>query len=252
MKTAIKKGKVKCLSFLLILLGALVFLDGILVACVSGFHLGILMTFFLGALLMAVGVFFPRLSRIDRIGFFACLILGALLISSLAIYGAKDRVAYDEDVIIVLGAGLRGEEPLPILEKRLDAAHRYALANPDALILVSGGQGENETVAESQAMKDYLVKKGIDASRIIEENASESTMENLANCKVILDGMGFGKGKIALVTSDYHILRATEVAEMVGFCEVATVSSATPVLYALPNWLREWAAMVYYELSGIF
>lgn len=64
--------------------------------------------------------------------------------------------------------------------------------------------------------------------------------------------MGLGEEKIALVTSDYHIPRATEAANTVGFCYVATVSSATPVLYALPNWLREWAAMVYYELFGIF
>ena len=82
------------------------------------------------------------------------------------------------DYTIILGAGLDGAQVSTRLKKRLDEAYN-ALNSIDVPIIVSGGQGPDELVTEAYAMSEYLIEKGIKRERLILEDQSTSTQENL-------------------------------------------------------------------------
>lgn len=81
--------------------------------------------------------------------------------------------------IIVLGAQVRGRKITDSLKRRLDCALAYLTEHPDVHVIVSGGQGKGEEVTEAYAMAQYLENAGIDSGRIVQEDASVNTLENL-------------------------------------------------------------------------
>lgn len=93
--------------------------------------------------------------------------------------------------MIVLGAGLRGERVTDLLARRLDAAYDYHLENPNAVIVVTGGQGPGEDIPEARAMKAYLVEKGVPEKQILEEASSTSTEENFCFAREIWNSTVF-------------------------------------------------------------
>lgn len=83
------------------------------------------------------------------------------------------------DAVIVLGCKVNGNTPSRMLKRRLDSAVIYLNENEDVVCIVSGGKGEDEKISEAQAMKEYLVDKGIDEGRILTEDKSVNTLENI-------------------------------------------------------------------------
>ena len=117
------------------------------------------------------------------------------------------------DYAIILGAGLDGAEVSIRLKKRLDQGYNE-LNNLDVPIIVSGGQGPDELVTEGYAMAEYLINKGIQKKRLILEEKSTSTQENLLfSLKFIPDH----KNNIVVVTSDYHMFRAKMLAKRMNW-----------------------------------
>lgn len=108
------------------------------------------------------------------------------------------------DVIIVLGAGLRGERPSRILRMRLNAAIQAAKQSRKVPILVTGGKGRNEFISEAEAMQRYLLQQGIEPGRIIKEEKACNTYENLKFSHALLQKDKKVEGKILIVTSDFH------------------------------------------------
>ena len=134
---------------------------------------GLLLTALLGAVLLLTGMFYKPLKKRK---WPLCLLCAAyaLLIAFVlfpALYSRNDTVTYDEDVLIVLGAGLDGEAVTPQLENRLEAAYAYHLRNPDAPVVVSGGQRDGEAISEALAMERWLISRGVPADRILREEA---------------------------------------------------------------------------------
>lgn len=123
----------------------------------------------------------------------------------------------DFDYVIVLGAGLRdGMVPTKLLSDRIDKAIKVYHQDPTAPYLVpSGGKGDDEKIPEAEAMKRYMLEKGIPEEKIIAEDASATTRENLANSKQIIEERGGGR-YIAIVTSNYHVYRALRYARRIG------------------------------------
>lgn len=117
------------------------------------------------------------------------------------------------DYIIVLGAQVRGERITKSLAKRLDAAYDYVSQHEDVTIIVSGGQGKGENISEAQAMEGYLIDKGINKNKIIKEDKSTSTRENIKFSK---EKMTIKKPRIAVVTNNFHVYRAMKIAEAEG------------------------------------
>ena len=159
-------------------------------------------------------------------------------------YGKKSNVNYNEDAVIVLGAGIQGKEVSESLRNRLDAAMRYCQKNPKVIIVVSGGQGPQETITEALAMEQYLLEQGMPAEQIIKEQMATSTRENFLYSKEMLDRQLGDAYKVAFISNDYHIYRAKLIAQNVGFDEITYLGSDTPWYLILPSGIRECLAVM--------
>ncbi|MDZ4992472.1 YdcF family protein [Clostridium perfringens] len=157
----------------------------------------------------------------------------------------------DVDYEIILGAGLDGDKPSPILQERLDAGLAYLKLHPNTKVIVSGGQGYNELIPEAEAMKDFLVSKGINPNRIIEEDKSKSTFQNLEFSQKILDERNASKDEVLIVTSDFHLFRAMEIADYLDIKNEG-LPSETPIVLRVQYMIREFPAMIKLLLQETF
>lgn len=155
------------------------------------------------------------------------------------------------DYIIILGAGLNGEELTPLLKSRVDKALQYQEKQEEAIKFVfSGGQGEDEVISEARAMGNYARRMGISEAQIIEEDKSRTTLENMkfSKIKIMNDYSGQGKPLILFSTSNYHVLRGAIYARKAKL--KATGIGAPTSFYFLPSALiREYIALiVFYKI----
>jgi len=166
-----------------------------------------------------------------------------LVLETLMLMAAYAEPKEEADVVIVLGCGIFPDGRLTLsLKNRLDVAYDYLIDHPDVHCIVSGGQGGNEPIPEGQAMQDYLISRGIGAERLFCEAKSTSTEENLTYSLDIIRSKGFGH-YAAIVTSDYHIFRASLLAERLGL-EAFGIPSPTPWRVWLSCQARECMAIV--------
>lgn len=147
------------------------------------------------------------------------------------------------DYVIILGAGLiDGEKCSKLLTDRIDKAievYRKSKLRPK--LIPSGGQGDDEKISEAEAMKRYLLEKGIPEEDIILEDKSTTTYENLTNSKAIIESHG-GGNKIALVSNNYHVYRALRHCRKIGL--KCTGIGGHTALYFWPSALiREYIAI---------
>lgn len=110
--------------------------------------------------------------------------------------------------VIVLGAGVNGRSPSLSLRTRLDAALAYVKERPDIPIVVSGSQGRGEDVSEARCMYDWLTERGVPPERLILEEQADNTEENIRYSLELLEERDIA-GNIAVVSSDYHLCRAS-------------------------------------------
>lgn len=171
--------------------------------------------------------------------FFAC-VLWAVILTGCMIFGANAAPPKDATVI-VLGSQVKGTEPSLDLMQRISAASDYLKANPQAKCIVSGGQGKGEIVTEASAMRRYLVKNGIDSSRIFMEDTSTTTKENFANSLKIIKQKSLNK-KVAVVTDEYHQFRAGVIARRTGLTPYS-VPAHTPWCIFSACYARELLAI---------
>lgn len=152
------------------------------------------------------------------------------------------------DYVLVLGAGLTsGKTPSLILQDRLDAAMKYIKENPKAYLVLSGGQGDDEDLPESQAMKRYLTDKGISENKIIIEDKSRNTNENFKYSKEKIEEHSkklLDQVYVKIVTTDFHAFRSSILAKKNGYVNFDNYSSTT-VWYLIPvTYTREAFAIV--------
>jgi len=182
-----------------------------------------------------------------------CAICGVLSFAALegAVFAhAGGDPPMETPAVIVLGAGLYGETPSASLASRLHTAHAYLDAYPDTLALLSGGQGPGESIPEALAMARWLSQKGIEPDRLLLEDRSTSTRENLVNCLPLLkDRFGATLPEITLVTNDFHLYRAKLLAVDLGL-SVRLLSAETPQIGLVPLslYLREYFSLLKYYL----
>jgi uncharacterized SAM-binding protein YcdF (DUF218 family) len=242
-------------------LGSFLLVDGVVMVAREGLHAGNLVALLAGlATYVVIGLDVAAdrtgdlpLSLFARVATLVFGYVSFLLLSYAAYafgYGLLARAGRAE-FVIVLGAGLGpGGEVPPLLASRLDRARTvWAALDRRAvtagafrpLLVVSGGQGDDEPAAEAQAMARYLTARGVPAGRLLEEGRSRSTEQNLRYSKEIIDGLRPG-ARVVIVTSDFHAFRAALTARRVGLRGQAT--GARVAGYYEPNAiLREFAAV---------
>ena len=121
------------------------------------------------------------------------------------------------DVFIVFGCKTFGYRPSYALKKRLDKAYELLDTNPDSIAVLSGGQGDDETVSEAESMRAYLADKGVSGDRLIIEDKSTSTISNMRNSMELLRQRGLENKRISAVSNDFHIKRIQKQAKECGF-----------------------------------
>lgn len=244
------------LGIFYLILGVLCILYFIGCLCSFGFIINFSSFFaFIGLMFIGIGIFRLRVNENEIEGGLIYFIKGfkiigiVFLISFVLIEGALaynsfGRYNKKADFVVVLGAAVRGKTMTLALYQRMEKSLEYLNKYPDIKVVVSGGKGPGEDIPEAKAMKDFLLEHGISEARIIVEDKSKNTMENLKNTKKILDKL-YGKRKfeIALVTNNFHIFRAKMLAERCGFKAHGVPAPIHPGI--IPNsYVREYFAVI--------
>ena len=155
------------------------------------------------------------------------------------------------DYVIVLGAKVNGTTPSWSLRKRIDSAAEYLRENPQCTVVASGGQGSDEGISEGLAIAQALETKGIDSGRILIEDKSTSTEENLVFSQALIESHGgSAESDVVVVTSDFHMFRALRLAEKLGYTAVSGKTAKTLWLLVPQNHVREILAIGYYFVTG--
>ena len=154
--------------------------------------------------------------------------------------------------IIVLGSGTLNGQPRPVLAARLDTAAELAKLQPSALIAVCGGVDWGEKESEAEVMARYLEQRhGIAADRLVLEKLSTSTELNLKLSRPLLAERGIAAdAPMAMVSSDFHLMRALDIAKRQSLLQVYPVAAPTPLATRFNAWLREYFAMASSWLLG--
>ncbi len=184
------------------------------------------------------GLAIPKPVRVAyQIVFIAGIIFFAAVES--CIVGSMTATAPDNlEYIIVLGAGLRGTEPKNPLKTRISTAAEYLDENPETVAIASGGQGQDEQISEAECIRRKLTENyGIDNNRIILEEMSSDTEENLAFC---LDIIGNPDTSVGIVSNGFHEYRAMMIADHTGYKNAHPIPAKTLFPVGLHYTVREF------------
>ena len=149
--------------------------------------------------------------------------------------------------MVVLGAQVFERGPGRTLANRLDVACAYLAENPQTRCIACGGQGANEPMTEARAEADYLVELGIPRDRILLEDRSHSTSENLRNAAAMIDAE---HDAVGIVTSDFHVFRALAIAHKAGIAHPSGMAADAVSRFPVNNVVRESFAWIKDILSG--
>lgn len=171
------------------------------------------------------------------------------------VYGAAASEPADEPIeseyVIVLGAGIVGTEPSQSLRYRLNTALEYLNEKPNAMCIVSGGQAGDEEISEAECMCLWLVNEGISPDRIIKEEASENTRENIENSIAIIENITDVKPEtVTIVTEGFHMLRASLIAKNMGVQPVSVPARTELPILSVNHYIREAFALWKYLVLG--
>lgn len=170
-----------------------------------------------------------------------------IIVEGVIMYSGSQHIKFadsDADYLLILGAGLKGEEPQPLLMSRLEKAVQYFKSDSHIKIIVSGGKGPGEAVSEAEAMKKYLLAHQFKESQITIEDKSTSTYENIVFTKKLLQQIDGRKNiKMIILTNDFHIFRAKAIAKRQGF-NVSCLAVKTPKSEKIYYYTREYFAVV--------
>ena len=179
-----------------------------------------------------------------------CILLGTIII---AVKAAKHIPAFDKDYIIIHGCQIRKDGTLTkLLQSRADRAIEFAklqkeATGKDIIFVPSGGKGNDEIISEGEAIKRYLLENGISEDKIIKEDDSASTEENV---KLAMDKMrdNFGSDgyKAAFATTNYHVFRTGMLADKMGL-KAEGIGSRTKAYFWINAFVREFIATVVKE-----
>lgn len=171
-------------------------------------------------------------------------VVSFIMIESIIIMEGRNMKREKVDYVIILGARLYGSIPSPSLLERLKAAKEYLTENKDVTVVVSGGQGANEDIPEAYAMRKYLMENGIEDSRILIEDKSTSTFENLKMSLNKIREVDNRKNiKVLIVTNRYHVFRARFLAKRLGMIPFGLPAEIPPTT-VIKSYIREFFAVI--------
>lgn len=161
------------------------------------------------------------------------------------LYYARQTPYKEADYLIVLGCQIRGTAITPSLKYRLEEAWKYAEENQDTKLVVSGGQGPGEDISEAEAMKRWIVEKGIAQERIYVEDKSTNTYENMKLSRELIEKQNPKENyRVVVVSNGFHICRGLSIGKKQGFKNLEGLGAKTDPVLAVSYYIREAAALL--------
>lgn len=202
--------------------------------------------FFLAGAVCRVPAFYGAFGRIPSavkvLGgvLFAAGLAGFLFVEGCIISGMTGSTKEPVEYLIVLGAQVKGTRVSKALSQRLDRAAEYLQEHEDTTVIVSGGQGQGEEISEAAAMKAWLINRGIEEERILEEDKSVNTNQNIRFSKELMKNP---EASVGIVSNDFHVFRAAHIAKAQGLDAIPIPATSSLGMY--PHYMvREAFAIV--------
>lgn len=201
-----------------------------------------------------LGHIFPKLAKVSTAVVTVLLLVGMIAAGITeyfivkASFGTPEKTA---DYMVVLGAKVKPEGPSPSLWDRINGAYAYLESHPDVIAVVSGGQGADEEMSEAQSMFNELTAKGIAPERVWMEDKATNTRENLMfSLAIIEERTGSRPSRLAVCSSEYHLLRSGMVARNCGVDFVGVPARTSVVTQLINHLMREVPAVWKYAILG--
>lgn len=166
---------------------------------------------------------------------------------SLVVSGMKTSARKNLDYVVVLGAHVKGDVPSKALELRLKAALKYARENEDTILVLSGGQGFGEDITEAKCMENYLTAHGISRERLVLEEKSTNTKENLKFSDALTSCSQKNTG---ILSNNFHVYRAVKIAEKAGYEHPYGIAAPSDPIMQVHYVVREAAALIKAKIYG--
>jgi uncharacterized SAM-binding protein YcdF (DUF218 family) len=158
---------------------------------------------------------------------------------------SKMVVPNNADYLIVLGARVKGTVPSLAFASRINAAAEYLKKNKNAIVIASGGKGPGEDISEAESIRRELLKQGISETRVILEDQSTDTYENINFSKKLIPS----DAELGLVvTNNFHLYRAVSIARDYGL-DVQGLPAKTPWIAVVKSYTREYLAITKFYLK---
>lgn len=157
----------------------------------------------------------------------------------------------EREYLIVLGAAVYGTKPSVSLQNRLIRAEEYLRTYPNARAVLTGGAGIGEDISEAECARVWLTEHGIAGERLLLDEASFSTYENLTNAKALMEAEGGNLNSCAVLSNGYHLCRAKKLANSLGIINPAGVAGVPgEPLYVWGMYIREVIALIRFYIAG--
>ena len=210
----------------------------------------------LGVLMITIGAltFVARGGLMTVLKTVFAVLFYALFISYLAflvfvLSGMLSRTPEKLDYLIVPGAAVNGDKPSDALKLRIDRAAEYLEKNPETVCIATGAVEEDGEISEAECISRGIVEKGISQDRIIREELATTTVENMKNSAVFIEGASSGVG---VATNGFHVARSVMI--MKNFTEFPVYGCPANGLtaYTPYNVTREFVVFIIDLCEGNF
>ena len=249
-------GRILALLFCAVLSGLSFYLK----FCIPGYSFSALVCICLIGIILfytfmpLVGLKFPEFAKFTMKIVTVVLILGLLVVGiteAVIIHKSFGDPREHVDYVVVLGAKVNKDGPSVSLWDRICAAYEYAEEHPEAILILSGGQGTDEPITEAECMFRELFWMGIDPHRLRCEGFATSTWENLKfSLDLIEEETGIRPTKIGVLSSEYHLFRASLFAKACDVEFVGIPARTSRWGQRVNHFMREVAGVWHYLILG--
>lgn len=200
-----------------------------------------------------------RWAKLTIVSLFSLIILVSLVNLLFILTPKINRMEESADYLILLGGGIDKDGNLPSsVLSRVEKAADYLKLHQECVCVVTGGTLKWLPYPEAPAIKNHLIKKGIESDRILLEDKAKDTIQNLQfSCKLISETFEIPlqevlESKVVIVTSRFHLRRAERLAKRIGYNNVKGIGSKCPFIYIPHDYFREICAYVKLNARIIF